>query len=75
MDNPTTRRPERGDDENTSFGVPSRAFDRRAGTSQTSSDQQDDWSNYRRKPGNAAEIPQETLAARITQARQEGGNS
>ncbi|HEV2527118.1 MAG TPA: hypothetical protein VGT61_01515 [Thermomicrobiales bacterium] len=70
-----TRRPERGDDENTSFGLPVRALERKAGTSPAPADRQDDGSNYRRRPRDSADIPQETLAERIARTRQEGGNS
>ncbi len=75
MVTPDTRRPQSGDDENTSFGLPARAFERKAGASRAPSQQQDDDGSYRRRPSEVADIPQETLAARIARTRQEGGAS
>ena len=75
MVTPNPRRPEQGDDENTSFGLPARAFERKAGASPARAQQQDDDGSYRRRPSDAADIPQETLAARIARTRQEGGAS
>jgi hypothetical protein len=75
MVNPTTRRPERGDEENTSFGLPVRALERKAGASPAPADQQDDSGNHRRRPSDTSAIRQETLAERIARELQEGGNS
>jgi hypothetical protein len=70
-----SRRPERGDEDNTAFGLPERSMERKPGYARNVADREDEAVGHRRRPSEDQDIPQESLAERIARNRQEGGRS
>lgn len=70
-----SRRSERGDEDNTAFGLPERSLERKPGYNRNVTEREDEAAGHRRRPSEDQDIPQEPLADRIARNRQEGGRS
>ena len=70
-----SRRPERGDEDNTAFGLPERSLERKPGYTRNVTEREDEAAGHRRRPSDEKDIPQEPLAERIARNRRDGGRS
>ena len=70
-----SRWPQRGDEDNTAFGLPKRSVERKPGYARNVAEREDEAAGHRRRPSDDQDIPREPLAERIAKNRQEGGCS